>query len=174
MNASKVRKYTFILFIGILCVIAFFSLWEVSSKKTNNTSSLFTITELDKPYVGKTIKVTATEIKTTQNPTLSDQMFIGVYFTIENICNEEILFRDSDITAYVDNISTIIYPGGVFGKDLFSTTLIPGKQTSGFFCVNAPKNAKIIELYIEEHDNNKKVAVFTFDIPPIKESSVNS
>ena len=125
------------------------------------------ITELNTPYEGKHLKVTATEIKAVQNPTENHKIIVSVHFVVENISNENFSYYRGDIKAYVNNTSVIQYTDieSIPGKDLGFASLAPGKHTSGYFCLNIPEDTEVIELYFTEYTNIQTNAIFKFDVP---------
>ncbi len=131
------------------------------------------ITELNQPYQGNNIRIIATDIKSINTSSSNEQIIIGVKLVVENTSDKEEYLGPSLITAYVDDTTTQRISSGDFDKDgegLFGE-IAPGKRMTGYYCVNASKNARQIELQISESYffTNKQKVVFIFDIPPVEE-----
>lgn len=160
------NKFTLRFFSLFLCCIGIFFCTSCNDKQTSPSSPVM-ITELNTPYEGKHLKVTATEIKAVQNPTESHKIIVSVHFVVENISNENFSYHRGDIRAYVNNTSVIQYTDieSILGKDLGFASLAPGKHTSGYFCLNIPEDTEVIELYFTEYTNIQTNAIFKFDVP---------
>jgi len=129
-----------------------------------------TIMELNQPYEGSALKITATEIKTAPASYENDKIVIGVKFDIENVSSKDSRFSVSSISPYVDDVAVSNTYGSDFGDHLSSATIAPGKRALGYFYVKAPKDAEIIELhYRDNYAINGGSAVFIFDIPPVED-----
>ncbi len=161
------NKFTLRFFSLLFCCIGIFFCTSCNDEQTSPSSPVM-ITEINTPYEGKHLKVTATEIKAVQNPTESHKIIVSVHFVVENISNENFSYYRGDIKAYVNNTSVIQYTDieSIPGKDLGFASLAPGKHTSGYFCLNIPEDAEVIELYFTEYTNIHTNAIFKLDIPP--------
>jgi len=160
------NKFTLRFFSLFLCCIGIFFCTSCNDEQTSPSSPVM-ITELNTPYEGKHLKVTATEIKAVQNPTENHKIIVSVHFVVENISNENFSYYRGDIKAYVNNTSVIQYTDieSIPGKDLGFASLAPGKHTSGYFCLNIPEDTEVIELYFTEYTNIQTNAIFKFDVP---------
>ena len=165
------NKFTLRFFSLLLCCIGIFFCTSCNDEQTSPSSPVI-ITEINTPYIGDHLKITATEIKAVQNPTESHQISVGIYWIVENISNEEFSYKNGSLVAYVNNESVERDYGyslfSNFGKELSYASLAPGKHTSGYFCVNIPEDAEIIEIHYTEWMNMQTSAIFKFDIPPVE------
>ena len=128
--------------------------------------SITTITELNQPYEGSVLRITATEIETINYP--SGGMVVSIKFVVENVSKSESrLIWGNDMEGYIDDVATsqtfiIGYP------DLIGQTIAPGKRAEGYYCLPCSKDAKIIEVRIRDAKYSEQFAVFVFDIPPVE------
>ena len=152
----------------VLCVavcflgVIFFSKGLMPSK---------TITELNQPYNGSVLKITATEIKAVESPSgTNDEIIIGVKFVVENVSRKEWQQTRQGMTAYVDDVAQPQKYDTKHFSDSLEGRIAPGKFTIGYYCVQASKNAKLIEIHFDEV-SNKKTAIFILDIPSIEQDT---
>ena len=152
-------------------IIYIFSILSITGCSTFTTSSNIKtaqITELNQTYNGPLLKITATDIKSISSPYNEEEIIIGVRFIIENSSTNNFLLSPINFSAYVDNITaqgSINSELNVAGEKL-NGEIASGKSAKGFYAVEAPKDAKQIEVRIEEAFE-KSYAVFVFDVPAI-------
>ena len=160
------KRHGLEIFIIIACVIVAF-VWLLSSSKTT------TITELNESYHGSILKITATDLKALPNPDNADEILVGIKFKYENVSkNDSFLIWGSNIEGYIDDVAVGHWGEHYFNEPevgLIGTKLSPGKQTAGYYCLRASKDAKNIEVRITEKYNQKYVS-FVFKIPELEET----
>lgn len=130
-----------------------------------------TITELNQPSDGPILEITATDIQSVNDPLNDDDIVVGIRFVVENKSKKDFFLGYSLISAYVDDVTADGDTVSVFndydksGEDLHGN-IAPRKFAKGYYAVNAPKDAKKIEVRIEV---GIKYVSFIFDIPPVKQ-----
>ena len=128
------------------------------------------IAELNQPYEHNGIKVTATYIESAVNPYAmsNNQSVIGVKFVFENVSKEEYMVNSACMKAYVDAVlaTQCLY---ATPDNLVIGNIMPGKRIEGYYCVEATKDAKKIELNYNDDYEGKVNVTFVFDIPPVEE-----
>ena len=158
----------------ILAVTAFgtlFLMFNQNFMQNFMNSEPTVITELNQPYENDGVRITATDVKSINFPDSDSQIIVGIKWKFENISNENCWINvGSKATAYVDDIAVSnVYNRINPEENVASGELAVGKQTVGYYCVKAPKDAKRIELnYKDDYDFNANVT-FVFDIPPVEE-----
>ena len=164
-------KRFFQIFVLVLCVSAMFSCTACNS--TNKVAESEAITELNSPNEDAVLKITATDIKTVRDED-GDGIIVGVRFVVENVFNEDYYLSGRMQSAYVDDIAADkSYKYRLF--DDSETTLggriAPGKRSEGYWCVEAPKDAEVVEFRFRTDYSSATYLVFIFDIPPAEEWS---
>lgn len=170
MNKSIMRVFSI-----LLCSICVFYCTSCDSSFWDGTESAksesVTITQLNQPFEGNCIKITADETQIMYDPS-EDETLLGIKFTIENISNENYRFRIGTVSAFLDNAAIINDHINSFQPSLKSMSLSPGKYLSGYYVIPIKTDSKKIEIYFEE--NSVNTVIFQFDIPPIEESTTVS
>ena len=156
--------------LGVLMIASLFPfLFQMVKNFAGNEPTI--ITELNQPYEGGGLRITVTDIHAVKHPEASDKINIEVYWVFENISNKEKYVNDARAKAYVDDISApSSYSLEHYRQGIENDNLAAGKRTEGYYCVEAPKDARQFELrYYEEYSAFGVNVAFVFGIPPVEE-----
>ncbi len=159
----------------ICCVVLILAIHSCSARSSTGPYEHLTlsepITELNQTYEGSILKITATDIKAVQSVYSSDEIVIGVQFTVENVSNEEVLLTTSSIQAFYDDFVADSASEDFLADDFgVSVEIPPGKRAIRAYYLKAPKDVSAIELRFPEGYLSKQYATFIFDVPPVDES----
>ena len=160
----------FRIFTTAVCFLVLFSFSACNNATTKE------IKELNTPYNGSVLKITATEIKAIPKPSESDRIIIGVRFIVENISNEDFYLSGKIMSTYVDDVTTDETGSAYFDKpgESFGGHIASGKRTEGYRCVDVSKDAKFVEFYFRETYSPTKTAVFIFEVPSVEQDQNSS
>lgn len=169
-------KKILLLFLGLVICISMTACnnEKEPTKKTDNASaqeeSVKTIFGLNETAVFNDLKITANEMKVSDGDGFftpeSDNVFIGVNFTIENISDEEqpvsslLLFE-----SYVDDVKCeySFNASCAFSEGQLDGSIAPGKKLVGWYAVEAAEKWSKLELNVRPSWLSSKTATFVFN-----------
>jgi hypothetical protein len=141
------------------------------SPEENNTAQDF-IFGLNDKAVFRNIAVTATRVETSKGEGFATadegNIFVGVWFVIENTSNEEqhistLLLFDS----YADYVKLNNFSLGAamaFSGGTLDGTISPGRRMEGYYAVEIPENTTKLEIEVKSAWLTSGKAVFTFNL----------
>ncbi|MDR3311269.1 MAG: DUF4352 domain-containing protein [Oscillospiraceae bacterium] len=128
--------------------------------------------KLGETAVFKSLKISANKIERSggseYNEPGAGNVFLGVQFTIENVSDEEqtissyLLFE-----AYADDVKLdqSIWASVEFSDGTLDGSLSPGKKMTGYYAVEVPDDAEVLELEVKSSWLSSSKAIFVIDIP---------
>ena len=148
------------IFLIVLFVFMFKSCFGKDAKPQTQT-----ITGLNETYHGSVLNITATDVKVVKDPYDKSCIHIEVRFVVENVSNKDFNMGGYLIDPYVDDVTAYGSVSAYSNKagESLQGTIAPGKSAVGYYSVLASKDAKVVEIQIEESSNRK--AIFIFDVP---------
>lgn len=151
--------------LAVVLMISLISCTDDTAKKTGITK----ITELNVPYEGNSLKITATDfqIKRTKDFLFIDgSTTVSVYFEAENISEGPVALSQDNITVYADDVllDTDDLRSVLFGE------LLAGKKSAGYLEFTVPDNTNTVEIAIRESGDlseDAAYASFVFEVPAV-------
>ncbi|MBQ7828154.1 MAG: hypothetical protein IJ386_07815 [Clostridia bacterium] len=153
---------------AIAAVVLMVSLISCNDGDTEK-SGVTEITELNVPYEGESLKITATEFQIKRT---KDFLFIdgsttaSVHFEAENVANDAFTLSMDNITIYTDDV---LLETGDLKSSLFGE-LLSGKKSAGYLEFAVPDNTNTVEIVIRESTDaeaDDSYASFKFEVPAV-------
>ena len=172
----KVLRFT-VCVSTIFCCVACEDNSDINVETFNETThpQSIIITELNSPYYGIDVKITATEIKTIIHPSKDNRVIVGVRFIVENISDGNYHFRARGNTSFVDSVitsdvaKTSLFSESGEPENLQGGELTSGKSSIGYRCVEASIDSNSVEFRFEVNYSQNEYISFVFEIPLITE-----
>lgn len=157
---------------AIAAVVLMVSLISCNDGDTDK-SGVTEITELNVPYEGECLKITATDFQIKRT---KDFLFIegstaaSVHFEAENISDDTFTLSMDNVTVYTDDV--LLDTGDV--KSALFGELLAGKKSAGYLEFTVPDNTNTVEIVIREStdgDSDDSYVSFRFEVPAVTGSA---
>ena len=174
-TSIKHIKNIHLIVLGIIAFAVIFSIicgafvfFTIRNKDTNTV-----ITSLNKPYNGSVLKITATEITSSEDPENPDEVYVGVKFIVENVSGR-VFYFGANTSVYVDNVSRHMETEFFGETGSLSQNIAPDMRMEGYIGIKTLKKSEKVAFHIREISSPAITVMFVLNIPNAKKTGTSA